>query len=132
MRAPTVLITVFFLHGCAEQVPDLALGTLERLLQDDFEVHTAFTGHEALAVCGEHGPFAVVVTDLKMPRMSGAELYLRGRELHPGLGFVLCSGDLSEWSDAGHAGDPGAVCLEKPFDAAALDRALGKVLGRGR
>ncbi|MHC2068254.1 response regulator [Bremerella sp. T1] len=52
--------------------PDI-LHSLIGLLRRQFTVHTATSGEEALQIMAEH-PIAVLMTDQRMPEMTGAEL----------------------------------------------------------
>lgn len=52
--------------------PDI-LHSLIGLLRRQFTVHTAQSGEEALKIMAEH-PIAVMMTDQRMPEMTGAEL----------------------------------------------------------
>ena len=74
----------------------------------------------------ESQPFHVLVTDLRLPGMSGIELIRRARRLHPGLRVVLMSA-FGEPKDIVEAMRLGADdFLPKPFDLdaflALLDR----------
>lgn len=66
------------------------------LIRKRVEVMSANSAEEALAVIEKQGPFAVVVSDMQMPGMSGIELLARVRELHPDTVRVLLTafGDL--------------------------------------
>jgi response regulator RpfG family c-di-GMP phosphodiesterase len=50
------------------------LSGLKRQLRNDFKVTTAAGGAAALEALDEHGPFAVVVSDMQMPEMNGVEV----------------------------------------------------------
>jgi DNA-binding NtrC family response regulator len=58
------------------------LFSLKGLLRRDFELFTAESGEEALKILEEH-PIHVVVTDQRMPGMTGVELMGRVRTEHP-------------------------------------------------
>src|SRR5262245_29150892 len=49
------------------------LVALEDLLSDDFQVLKATSPHRALELLGSAGEIAVLVTDQRMPRMTGEE-----------------------------------------------------------
>jgi CheY-like chemotaxis protein len=68
--------------------------------------------------------FDVVLTDMTMPVMNGAELAREVSRLRPGLPVVLVTGQgaalsAMEMRDSGISG-----VLEKPFDAASLSKAV--------
>ncbi len=81
-------------------------------------------GREALATIEQHaGPIHLVLTDIKMPGMSGRELgrHIEGR--WPGLPILYMSGFASEVFQGGLL-EPGAPFLAKPFTQ---DDLAGKV-----
>ena len=49
------------------------LDALTRRLGQSYEVHSAGCGIEALGILQDQGPFAVVVSDLKMPGIDGEQ-----------------------------------------------------------
>jgi CheY-like chemotaxis protein len=61
----------------------------------ELDVVTVGSAAEALARLGEGSHFDVIVSDVSMPGMNGAELYVRVRERFPALAqrFLLLSGD---------------------------------------
>jgi CheY-like chemotaxis protein len=59
------------------------LETVSYQIGQDFRVMTAEDGHAALAVLERHGPFAVVVSDQRMPGMDGLELLDKVRVRYP-------------------------------------------------
>ena len=65
---------------------------LERHLRKHFEVHTATSAAQALDVIALKGPFAVVVSDMRMPQMNGAVFLSRVREIAPETVRLLLSG----------------------------------------
>lgn len=54
-----------------------------RNLRRRFEISTAEGGHSALAEIEENGPFAVVVSDYRMPEMNGVEFLSKVAEVAP-------------------------------------------------
>jgi signal transduction histidine kinase len=58
------------------------LQALEYLLEDKFTLITAASGELALKILAEQ-PVAVLIADMRMPGMNGAELCARARELKP-------------------------------------------------
>ncbi len=63
--------------------PDI-LDFLERVFRTDFEVVRASGGHDALKLL-ESGPVDVLITDQKMPRMTGLELLEAIRDRFPDM-----------------------------------------------
>ena len=53
---------------------------LAKVLEDQVDVVTAKSGEEALAILG-HGAFSLLITDQRMPGMSGIELLRKSRSL---------------------------------------------------
>jgi PAS domain S-box-containing protein len=93
---------------------------LRRLLERrGFEVAEADSGETALAVARDRSP-ALVLCDLRMPRMGGIELYRHVCSLRPALSrrFVLMSGHAAP-EDGEQL--PDVPTLHKPFTAADLD-----------
>jgi DNA-binding NtrC family response regulator len=58
---------------------------------DGYDVATAATGEEALSRLAHHG-FDVVVSDIKMPGLTGLDVLERSRVLTPRPGVVLMTG----------------------------------------
>jgi DNA-binding NtrC family response regulator len=60
-----------------------ALDGYKRLLRGVFEVETALGGGQALAAIHLFGPYEVIITDMQMPGMNGAEFLAQVRQLAP-------------------------------------------------
>ena len=56
-----------------------------------YETETAGDGSEALDKVSSFNP-AVVISDLRMPRMTGMELLRQVHEVHSGLNFIMLTG----------------------------------------
>jgi diguanylate cyclase (GGDEF)-like protein len=105
---------------------------LEDLLeQQGYEVRTAGTGEEALHLL-EREAFDVLVTDLVMPGLSGAELVERVKARWPEQDVVVVTsvGDVRTAVDAMRSG--ASDYLLKPLDATLLNRSLEQILQRRR
>ena len=61
--------------------PDILL-SLKGLLRRDFELHTAESGERALQILREH-PIHVIMTDQRMPGMTGVELMNKAKVVYP-------------------------------------------------
>ena len=57
-----------------------------------FDLTLANGGEEALKAVEEEGPFEVVVSDMRMPGMSGVELLARIKSEHPTTQTILLTG----------------------------------------
>ncbi len=110
---------------------DLALRKIlsVMLTQSAFLCRTAASGEEALCLLERH-PFDVVISDLRMPGITGMDLLIAVRERHPHLAFLMVTGE-DETRVGVRAMQLGADdYLLKPFDAdvvlGSLHRALQK------
>jgi len=68
------------------------LETMIYTFQDDYEVFTANSAHRALDILDEHQPFAVVLTDQRMPDMSGVEFVAEVCKRHPTTVRMILTG----------------------------------------
>lgn len=81
-----------------------------------FSVVTAASGDEAISATASQGPFDLVLTDLRMPRMSGAELIKRLRTVQPGVPMVLMTAHAREDLVSELYEEGLFAVLHKPFD----------------
>jgi response regulator RpfG family c-di-GMP phosphodiesterase len=65
---------------------------LSRALRGLYSVEAAVGGEQGIHVLKEKGPFAVVVSDLRMPSMTGVEFLSRARLIAPDTVRVLLTG----------------------------------------
>lgn len=109
---------------CVDDEPEV-LAALRDLLRRDFEVDVATSGAEALALLrGQPRRYAVVVSDMRMPHMSGAEFLRRARRVAPLATRMLLTGHADVESAIGAVND-GHIFryLTKPCDREELLRA---------
>lgn len=96
-----------------------------------FTIDTATSGAEALALFDQGGdtPYAVVVSDMRMPEMDGIELLKRLAASHPKAVRIMLTGN-SDQQTAMDAVNQGHVFkfLTKPCSAADLRTALDEAL----
>jgi CheY-like chemotaxis protein len=95
------------------------IGTAEMLRDMGHEVVEASGGAQALGKLGARLRVDAVITDYRMPRMDGAELAARIRELQPGLPILLVTGYTEFTGQA-----PDLPRLAKPFRQADLSAHL--------
>lgn len=62
---------------------EINLINFRETLCDEFEIFTAGSGQEALDLLARKGEMALVVSDQRMPEMSGIELLVKVREAYP-------------------------------------------------
>lgn len=67
------------------------LRLLERLFRQDYKVITAGSGEEALELLEQHDT-ALLITDQRMPNMSGLELLKQTAELRPHMVRMILTG----------------------------------------
>jgi DNA-binding NtrC family response regulator len=103
--------------------PDI-LQSLKGLLRRDFDVHTANSGAEAIGVLQEF-PVHVVMTDQRMPQMTGVEFLKRVKSDHPGAIRVIFTGyaDIQAVIDAVNQGNVFRY-VAKPWNPDELIEAL--------
>lgn len=99
---------------------------LEDLLEDEgYDVYTASSGPEALEII-EAKPVDTVLSDIKMPGMSGIDLLDRIRTVDPDLPVILMTA-YAEVDQAVEAMKMGALDhLQKPFDNKDVKRAVAR------
>jgi CheY-like chemotaxis protein len=101
-----------------EMVMDLAQAMLKRL---GYRVLAAGTGKEALdSVKAFDGEIDLALLDIKLPDMSGSQVYSLMMEERPGLKVVVCSGYSIDGpaQEILHSGAQGFI--QKPFSIEAL------------
>ncbi|MFQ5654921.1 MAG: HD domain-containing phosphohydrolase [Planctomycetota bacterium] len=76
---------------CVDDEPNV-LSSLSRGLRGHFRVKTATSGLKGLKILEEEGPFAVVMSDMRMPVMDGAKFLSRVREAQPDTVRILLTG----------------------------------------
>jgi response regulator RpfG family c-di-GMP phosphodiesterase len=68
------------------------LEAIQRTLRKHVDVQTAGSGAEGLALLDSAGPFALVVSDMRMPNMNGAQFLANVREREPDSVRMILSG----------------------------------------
>jgi response regulator RpfG family c-di-GMP phosphodiesterase len=101
------------------------LSGYQRLLHREFEVSVASGGEEGLASIRVHGPYAVVISDMRMPGMNGAQFLSQARQQAPDTVRMLLTGytDLNAAMDAVNEGNIFRF-LTKPCEKELLVKAI--------
>jgi DNA-binding NtrC family response regulator len=109
-------------------------GVVVRLLQRrGYETAEAPDAETALSILGDDpGRFRLVLTDDRMPGMSGYELVAVIARIHPHVRIVLMSGFTGAAETAASQGGGILRLLPKPFNAARLLGAVTDALGEDR
>jgi FixJ family two-component response regulator len=83
------------------------LAGYDRTLHREFEVDTAAGGELGLKAINSSGPYAVVISDMRMPGMSGAQFLAKARQSSPDMVRMLLTGytDLSAAMEAVNEGN---------------------------
>jgi two-component system cell cycle sensor histidine kinase/response regulator CckA len=108
-----------------DSVRALTRRVLER---SGYAVVEARNGVEALEIARGLTTVHAMLTDVVMPRMSGAELAVAIRDVHPGLRTVYMSGYAGDEIEALGLVEEGIPFLAKPFTVDELTRTLRQVL----
>jgi|SwirhisoilCB3_FD_contig_31_8257826_length_498_multi_4_in_0_out_0_1 DNA-binding NtrC family response regulator len=115
------------LHFLLVDDDPLILMSLNDLIQDMGHA-TAEASHADAALAHLSGGHTVdvLLTDIKLPTMSGYELAQQARHMLPGLRVIFATGyDSKRIGDA--ARDPAIRFLQKPFGQKELDDALSSM-----
>ncbi len=109
---------------CVDDDPGILEG-LGRTLRRNFSVHTSTDPLAAVEQLGASPPFAVVLSDMRMPGMNGSEFLARVREISPDTVRILLTG-YAEVKSAIEAVNRGNIFrfLTKPCDSHELISAL--------
>jgi Response regulator containing a CheY-like receiver domain and an HD-GYP domain len=68
------------------------LQAIKRTLRDSFKVTTVDNGMDGLEILKEKGPFAVVVSDYRMPEMDGVQFLAHTKKIAPDTVRIMLSG----------------------------------------
>jgi response regulator RpfG family c-di-GMP phosphodiesterase len=101
------------------------LAAYQRQLRRQYEIDTALAGEQGLEAVAKSGPYAVIVSDLKMPGMNGIQFLSRVKEMAPDTVRMMLTG-FAEVKTAIDAVNEGNIFrfLTKPCPPEILSRAL--------
>ncbi len=91
---------------------------------------TASSGEEALAIL-EKTPIDLIITDIKMPGISGIELLITVRNTYPGIPVIVMTAYPSAKSKSEVLKHGGLRFIEKPFDIHEMRDAIREALRQG-
>ncbi len=103
---------------------------LERLFRKKYQVLKATSGEEALKILAQN-PVSVIISDQRMPNMTGVELLSKSISTHPETIRILLTGytDINSVIDAINAGQIYRY-VTKPWDSVDLENAVDKAVER--
>jgi HD-like signal output (HDOD) protein len=94
--------------------------------RDQWQTSLAPDGEAALKLLHQSA-YDVVVSDMQMPGMSGIELLMEVRKLHPQTSRIIISG-LADQAEAADALNCTHLFIPKPFDAKLLRATLARIV----
>lgn len=109
------------------------LDALRRQFRKRFRIETAIGADQGLAAVSNQGPFAVVISDLRMPGMDGIQFLNAVRALAPDAVRVMLTGQ-ADLGDAIAAVNQGAIFrfLLKPSNSIILSKVIESALEQHR
>lgn len=109
---------------CVDDEPNI-LEAFKRQLRGQYDLDIATGGDSALGMISDRGPYAVIVSDMRMPTMDGVEFLRRVRKVAPDTVRLMLTGNADQES-AARAVNEGNIFrfLTKPCSAEELTTAL--------
>lgn len=102
------------------------------LKKQGYTVLEAKDGAHALEVCSEHeGSIGLILSDVVMPGMSGGELQMQVKKIHPGAKVILMSGYMDDALARHGVLAERTAFIQKPFTPESLARKVREVLDSG-
>lgn len=117
---------------CVDDEPNVLEGLMLNLRRQ-YDVRTAPGGDEALAILAREKDIVVLMSDMRMPGMNGAQLLAKARELAPDVTRMLLTGQ-ADLDSAIAVVNEGQIFrfLTKPCPPAALLAAMGGAVEQNR
>ncbi|MCB9025975.1 MAG: hybrid sensor histidine kinase/response regulator [Bdellovibrionaceae bacterium] len=105
------------------------IDALERLFRKSYKVHKAISGKEALKILKEQPHIALILTDQRMPEMTGVQLLKKSINSHPFAIRILLTGytDVDSIVDSINSGEVYRY-LNKPWDPVDLKNTIDKAI----
>lgn len=105
----------------------------QRALRKEFRIETAVGGVDGLIALASQGPFAVVVTDMRMPGMDGVQFLTKLKEKSPDTVRIMLTGNADQQT-AIEAVNEGSIFrfLNKPCPTETLAKAIWSGLEQHR
>lgn len=116
---------------CVDDEPDILQLMADFMELMEIDLMTADSGKEGLEILlAENGNFDAVVTDIKMPHMTGLELLKEMRAVGLTIPVIMASGQFDEDPDQLAREHNIAATITKPFTLAKFKEVLDMVVGK--
>ncbi len=101
----------------------------EVLLDSGYSVDAVSEGQKALELLG-NSDYDIIISDMKMPGMSGKQFYLEAKKLRPRTSgkIIFMSGDTASKETQDFLKETGNQYVQKPFTVQMLKEVISKVL----
>lgn len=107
----------------------LLLASLGRCLRGQYELETFDSATNALAYLETEGEVPVIVTDMRMPVMDGAEFVMKAKEVAPSTQFLMLTGTPNdEQRIRREHGEIVSAFMSKPCNPAHISGEIDKAL----
>lgn len=101
----------------------------KELLKDSYDIDIAYCGEEAMAKIYNFNP-AVILLDVKMPRLTGDELVKMIKAWKPEIHTIMISGQLTPEVKKECMQNGAFDCLDKPLDFKIVRKTIEKALSQ--
>ena len=105
------------------------LTSYRRIFRKDYQISSALGPELALDIIQEKGPFAIVISDMRMPVMNGVQLLSKIKELSPDTVRIMLTG-FADFNTAMEAVNEGNIFrfLTKPCPPDTLQKVIKDAL----
>ena len=101
----------------------------KRCLEDSYEIEIAYGGEEAISTIYDFSP-AVVLLDVKMPRLTGDELVKMIKAWKPEIHVIMVSANLTPEIEKDCLKNGAFDCISKPLDFERLREMIQNALNQ--
>ena len=106
------------------------LEAYQRSLRKQFEIDTALGGEEALERISNHGPFAVIVSDMRMPGLDGIATLKELKKRNENLEVIILTGHGTAQSGISGLQLGAYDYVSKPITLANLEERISQAFDR--
>ena len=102
---------------------------IKRALRNAHDIDVATSANQALQYINQHGPYAVIISDLRMPRIDGISFLSEVKRKWPDTVRILLTGDATSGSSIEAINKAGVFrLLQKPYENHKLHRIITQAL----